>query len=44
MFQLLIKPIFSENDSNKRNTEVCVCKYFIDMIECILMDGEIQLH
>ena len=43
MFQQLIKPIFSENGSNKRNAEVCVYKYFIDMVEHIFMDGEIQL-
>ena len=43
MFQQLIKPIFSENDSNKRNSEVCVYKYFIDMLEYIFMNGEIQL-
>lgn len=43
MFQQLIKPIFSENGSNKRNAEVCVYKYFIDMVEYIFMDGEIQL-
>ena len=43
MFQQLIKPIFSENGSNKRNAEVYVYKYFIDMVEYIFMDGEIQL-
>ena len=43
MFRQLIKPIFSENGSNKRNVEVCVYKYFIDMLEYIFMDGEIQL-
>ena len=44
MFQQLIKPIFSENCSNKRNAEVCVYKYFIDMVEYIFLDGEIQLY
>ena len=43
MFQQLIKPIFSENGSNKRNAKVYVYKYFIDMVEYIFMDGEIQL-
>ena len=43
MFQQLINPIFSESGSNKRKTEVCVYKYFIDMVEHIFMDGEIQL-
>ena len=43
MFQQLIKPIFSENGSNKRNAEVRVYKYFIDMVEYIFMDCEIQL-
>ena len=43
MFQQLIKPILSENGSNKRNTELCAYKYFIDMVEYISMDGEIQL-
>ena len=43
MFQQLIKPIFSENGSNKRNAEVYVYKYFIDMVEYIFMYGEIQL-
>ena len=43
MFQQLIKLIFSENGSNKRNSEVCVYKYFIDRVEYIFMDGEIQL-
>ena len=43
MFQQLVKPIFSENRSNKRSAYVCVCKYFIDIVEYIFMDGEIQL-
>ena len=43
MFQQLIKPIFSENGSNKMNAEVCVHKCSIDMVEHIFMDGEIQL-
>ena len=29
MFQQLIKPILSENGSNKRNEEVCVYKYLL---------------
>ena len=43
MFQQLLKPIFSENGFNKRKTEACVYKYFIDMVECIFIDREIQL-
>ena len=43
MFQQLIKPIFSENGSNQRKAEVCVYKYFIDMVECIFMNSEIRL-
>ena len=43
MFQQLIRPIFSEDGSNKRNTEVCVYKYFIGMVKYIFMDGKIQL-
>ena len=43
MFHELIKPIFSENGTNKRNAEVYVYKYFIDMVEYIFMDSEIKL-
>ena len=43
MFQQLIKQIFSKNGSNKRNAEVSVYKYFIDLVEYIFMDVEIQL-
>ena len=44
MFQPLIKPIFIENGFNKRTQKcVYVYKYFIDMVEYIFMDDEIQL-
>ena len=39
LFQNSILPSFSEVGSNKRNIEISVYKYFLDMVEAIFMDG-----
>ena len=40
IFLKIVKPSFSKSGSNKKNVEETVFKSFIDMVECILMDGK----
>ena len=38
-FSRKLSPRFSEAGSNKKTVEMNVYKFFLDMVECIFMDG-----
>ena len=40
IFLKIVKPSVSESSSNKKNVEETVFKSFIDMVECLFMDGK----
>ena len=40
IFLKTVKPCFTESGSNKKNVEETMFKSFIDMVECIFMDGK----
>ena len=44
IFQKIVTPRLSGAGSNKKITEVNVYKIFLDMVECIFMDGECMIE
>ena len=42
--QKIITPKFSDAGSNKKIVEMNVYKFFLDMVECIFMDGKCMIE
>ena len=43
IFQKIPTPRFSDAGPNKKIIQMNVCKFFLDMVECIFMDGKCMI-
>ena len=44
IFQKIPTPRFSDAGPNKKIVQMNVCKFFLDMVECIFMDGKCMIE